>query len=177
LVEADTTVRNRYPVNFIVKKDRDNNFWVRVGIDHLVKLNQDITQMEYLVEDPGTFPIDDLNFFIPEVPMNNTKLNDNRILLWIFGKEKLFIVKRVNPGIRHIPFDTISATGIQPRDYDNSSERQTVYFEKGRNNQYFLLQKNEDRPKLICFDSNLHVKTSLFNNEWKQYPCILQEVF
>jgi two-component sensor histidine kinase len=177
LVQADTTARNRYPVNFIVKKDRDNNFWVRVGVDYLVKLNEDISQMEYLINDENTFPIGDIGFFMPEAPMNNAKSKDNRILLWIFGKDKLYTVKRLNPGIRNIMFDTITAVGIQPKDYDNSNERLTVFFEKGRNNQYFLLQKNEDKPKLICFDNNLHVKTALFNNEWKQYPAFFRKSF
>ena len=176
-VRADTTARDRYPVNFIVKKDRADNFWVRVGTDYLVKLNEDIRQMEYLVNDPNTFPIGDFGSFMPEARMHNTNSKDNRILLWIFGKEKVFMVKRLNPGIRQILFDTISAAGIQPRDYDNSSERLTVFFEKGRDDQYFLLQKNENRPKLICFDNTLHVKAALFNNEWKQYPAFFRKSF
>ena len=45
-VQADTNVNNRHRV-FMVKIDRDNNEWINVA-GRIVKLNSDISQMEYL---------------------------------------------------------------------------------------------------------------------------------
>jgi len=42
------------------------------------------------------------------------------------------MIKKRGGVIRHIPFDTLSVSDIQPKDYDNTSGRQTVFFENLR---------------------------------------------
>ena len=176
-VQADTNVNNRHRV-FMVKIDRDNNEWVNVG-GRIVKLNSNISQMEYLINDRETFPVGDLAKFKPETEIENDK---NNILLWVDGFEKLSMIRKRGNIVRHIFFDTLSVTGIMPADYLNPDSyqklgRQGIFLEKGRNDQYFLLQQNQDRPKLICFDRDLRIKSVLLNDEWKKYPSYFSQDF
>ena len=176
-VQADTNVNNRHRV-FMVKIDRDNNEWINVG-GRIVKLNSNISQMEYLINDRETFPVGDLAKFKPETEIENDK---NNILLWVDGFEKLSMIRKRGDIVRHIFFDTLSVTGIMPADYLNPDSypkpgRQNIFFEKGRNDQYFLLQQDQGRPKFICFDRDLRIKSVLLNDEWKKYPAYFSQDF
>ncbi len=176
-VQADTNVNNRHKV-IMVKIDRDNNEWIHVA-GRIVKLNSNISQMEYLINDRETLPIGDLAKFKPETEIENDK---NNILLWVDGFEKLSMIRKRGGIVRHMFFDTLSVPGIMPSDYLNPDSyqkpgRQNIFFEKGRNDQYFLLQQDQDRPKLICFDRDLRIKGVLLNDEWKKYPAYFSQDF
>ena len=174
LVKADTNTTKRYSIQ-TVKNDRDKNSWVIVGEKYLVKSNNDIHLFEYLVNDPELLPLGKLNsFYIETGAIKNRKQNDN--LIWLSGDNGLSVIKKRNPLVRQIPIDTLS-TGIEAPDYENIKSRKTIFFEKGKNNNYFLLQKNAGRPKLICFDNNLHIIKTLFNDQWKKYPAYFNTVF
>jgi len=173
-VNADTSVKDKLQVLY-VKTDRNNDQWLKVGKKYLVKLNKDITRMEYIVND-ADMPIGEVRWFETE-KINNFDIKENDILLWIQGPDKMSMIKKRGGIIRHIPFDTLSVSDIQPKDYDNTSGRQTVFFEKGRDGNYFLLQQNDKRPKLICIDKNFQIKKALFNDEWKQYPAFFSQSF
>jgi hypothetical protein len=135
--------------------------------------------MEYLINDMESFPVGDLAKFKPETEVENDK---NNILLWVDGFEKLSMIRKRGDIVRHIFFDTLSVTGIMPADYLNPDSfqkpgRQNIFLEKGRNDQYFLLQQDQDRPKLICFDRDLRIKGVLLNDEWKKYPAYFSQDF
>jgi|GEM_PF-2684952 len=176
-VRADTNVIGRHRV-FMVKIDRDNNKWINVS-GRIVKLDSNISRMEYLFNDRETFPVGDLTKFKPETGIENDR---NEILLWVHGLERLSMIKKRRDIVRHIFFDTLSVTGVMPADYLNPDSyqklgRQNIFLEKGRNDQYLLLQQNQDRPKLICFDKNLRIKGVLLNEEWKRYPAYFSKDF
>ena len=130
--------------------------------------------MEYLCNDRDMFPIGEFELFKPETASNN---DPNTILLWVQGVEKLSMIKRRDNVIRHVYFDTLSIAGLKPTDVVNDDSRQHIYFEKGRNDNYFLLQQNTGRPKLICFDEDFHIKKVLFNDQWEQYPAFFKRDF
>ena len=174
-VNADTSIKDKLQVLY-VKTDRKNDQWLKVGNRYLVKLSKDITRMEYLVN-AVDMPIGDVRWFDPEKKIDNSGIKENDILLWIQGPEKMSMIKKRNDVIHHVPFDTLSVGNIQPKDYDNSSGRQNIFFEKGKNGNYFLLQQNEKRPKLICLDNNLRIQKVLFNDKWKQYHAYFSQVF
>ncbi len=174
-VNADTSVKDKLQVLY-VKTDRYNDQWLKVGKKYLVKLNKDITRMEYVVND-ASMPIGDVLWFETEKKIVNSSIKENDILFWIQGPEKMSMIKKRSDVIRHLPFDTLSVSDIQPKDYDNSDGHQNIFFEKGRNGNYFLLQQNEKRPKLICLDNNLQIRKALFNDEWKQYPVFFSQSF
>src|SRR5258705_1044862 len=176
-VQPDSVAYDKYSL-FHVKIDKDNNEWIKVGEKYLVKLNKDISHLEYLVNDHNALPIGDWGWFKPENGITNPSIKDNKILLWIEGIGKLSMIKKRGSIVRHIPFDTLSSTAIKPEDYINDiNGHQTIYFEKGRDDHYFILQKNTGRPKLICLDNNLRIKKALFNDEWKQYPAFFSKEF
>ena len=174
-VNADTSLKDKLQVLY-VKTDRNNNQWVKIGNKYLVKINQEIARMEYLINDAG-MPIGDILWFDPEKQTGNSSIKESDILLWIQGPERMSMIKKRSDVIRHIPFDTSSTSGIQPKDYDNSSGRQNVFFEKSKNGNYFLFQQNENRPKLIYLDKNLRMQKVLLNDEWKQYPAFFSQSF
>ena len=174
-VHADSNAVNKYPV-FYVKKDMEDNEWIKVGKKYLVKLNKEISSMEYLVND-DILSLGDWRFFKPACGMNSNTGNDNTVLLWIDGTEKFSMIKKRRSFVRHIPFDTLSAPGIKAESYMNIDTRQTIFFEKGRDGKYFILQQNEGRPKLICLGNNLQIEKVLFNNEWKNYPAFFSQDF
>ncbi len=177
-VQADTNVKNRHRV-FMVRIDRDNNEWLNVGPNkYLVKLNKDIGQMEYLCNDNENFPVGDMTFFRTETPVKKDRSN---VIFWFFGTEKFSMIRKRGNVASHIYFDTLSATGIKPKDFLNNDNpdgtRQNIFFEKGKNDQYFLLQQRENRPKLICFDKNFRIKKALLNDQWRQYPAYFRKEF
>ena len=174
-VDADTSIKNKHPVLY-TKTDRNNDQWVKVGNKYLVKLDKDINRMEYVAND-ADMPIGDVKWFETEKKISNSGIKGNDILLWIQGPDKMSMIKRRGEVIRHLPFDTLSVTDIQPKDYENTSGRQTIFFEKGDDGNYFLLQQNEKRPKLICIDKNFKIKKALFNDKWKQYPAFFSQFF
>jgi two-component sensor histidine kinase len=159
-----------------IKTDRNNDEWVKVGNKYLIKLNNDITRMEYIVNG-ADMPIGDVKWFDSEKKMNNPSIREKDILLWIQSSDKISMIKKRGDVIHHIPFDTLSVSSVQPKDYDNSSGRQNIFFEKGKSGYYFLLQQNEGRPKLICLDNNLRIRKALFNDEWKKYPAFFSQSF
>ncbi len=171
-VRIDTSKQERHTV-VMVKIDRENNEWINVAGRYIVKLNNDISKMEYLSNDKELFPVGDLQLFKPETPVNNDR---NDILLWVRGFERLSMIRKRGDVVRHIYFDTLSATGIKPRDFLNTG-RQNIYLEVGKNEQYFFLQQNPGRPKLICLDKDLRIKKALLNDEWKQYPAYFSPDF
>lgn len=174
-VLPDSNALQRYRP-FQVKTDRENNEWINVGGGkYIIKLDDDIKKMEFITNEFNSLPIGVFQLFEIEKDINNDGSN---ILFWVVGYEKLSIIKKGDNSIRHIYFDTLSVTGIKPNDYvQNAQSRINIYFEKGKNDQYFLLQKNEGRPKLICLDKDLHIKDAAFNNEWKYYPAYFSRVF
>ncbi|HEV8273110.1 MAG TPA: ATP-binding protein [Chitinophagaceae bacterium] len=174
-VNADTSVKDKLQVLY-VKTDRNNDQWLKVGKKFLVKLSRDITRMEYVVNDVS-LPIGDVLWFETEKKISNSRIKENDILLWIQGSDKMSMIRKRGEFIRHLPFDTLSVSDIQPKDYDNSDAHQNIFFEKGRNGNYFLLQQNEKRPKLIYLDNNLRIRKALFNDEWKQYPAFFSQTF
>jgi len=174
MVHPDTTTKNRLPV-YQVKIDSDNNAWVRAGEKYLVKLNTDISAMKYLADETDILPIGNWHLFSPENSIGGPEERNN--LLWIAGTEKISIIKQSKHIIRHMPFDTISATGIQPKDYENTDGRKNIFFVKGKDDQYYLLQQDPGRPKLICLDNNLNIKHALFKNEWAAFPAYFSPDF
>ena len=175
IVNADTSIKDKLQVLY-VKTDRNNDQWLKVGKKYLVKLNKEIARMEYVVND-ASMPIEDVLWFETEKRISNSGIKENDILLWVQGSDKMSMIKKRGNVIRHVPFDTLSVSEIQPKDYDNTSGRQTIFFEKGKDGNYFLLQQNEKRPKLICLDNNLRIRKALFNDEWKQYPAFFSQSF
>jgi two-component sensor histidine kinase len=172
-VRTDTNAVDRYDL-FPVKIDKENRAWVRAGEKYIIRLNKDASKMEYLCHDRDMLPIGEVDIFRPELSAENDR---NNILLWIQGIEKLSMIKMRGNVIRHVYFDTLSAPGFNVKDYMNEDARQNIYWEKGRNGNYFLLQQKAGRPKLTCFDKNLHVKKILFNDEWKDYPAFFKREF
>jgi len=175
-VHPDISVKNSYPV-YHVKTDVNNNEWVKVGEKYIVKLNKDLNRFEYLTTEKNLFSLGDWSWFKPENKQERTNFKNNNILLWINGTEKLSMIKKRETIVRHIPFDTSSVQGVRPLDLVNLEGRVNIFFEKGKNEEYFLLQQDEGRPKLICFDENLKIKKALFNDEWKQYPAFFSQSF
>jgi len=173
-VNADTSIKGKLQILY-VKTDRNNDQWLKVGKKYLVKLNKDITRMEYIVND-ADIPIGEVRWFDTE-KINDSDIKENDILLWVQGSDKMSMIKKRGNIIRHVPFDTLSVSDIQPGDYDNTSGRQTIFFENGKDGNYFLLQQNDKRPKLICIDKNFQIKKALFNDEWKQYPAFFSQTF
>ncbi|HEV8284525.1 MAG TPA: ATP-binding protein [Chitinophagaceae bacterium] len=174
-VNADTSIKGKLQILY-VKTDRNNDQWLKVGKKYLVKLNRDIARMEYIVND-ASMPIEDVLWFETEKKISNPRIKENDILLWVQGSDKMSMIKKRGDVIRHVPFDTLSESDIQPKDYDNTSGRQTIFFEKGKDGNYFLLQQNDKRPKLICIGKNFQIKKALFNDEWKQYPAFFSQSF
>jgi two-component sensor histidine kinase len=174
-VHPDSNAVNRYNV-WPVKIDKENNAWVRVGGKSLVQLNTDPNKIVYLSDDREMLPIGDFEIFLPEIGMKNDR---NNILLWVQGVEKLSMIKKRGNVIKHIYFDTLSATGVKPNDYTNSNPRKPtfIFFEKGRNDNYFLLQPNPGKPKLISLDKDLRIKKALLNDQGKQYPAYFRREF
>ena len=175
-VQPDSNAQQRY-MPFMVKTDRDNNEWVQVAGKYLIKLDDDIKKMEFVANDFNSFPI--AIGPIEKFKIENGMADDlNNILFWIVSYEKLSIVKKRRNAIRHIYFDSLSAIGIKPIDYVQDVEsRKNMYFEKGRNDKYFLLQKDPGRPKLICLDKNMRIINAALNKEWKKYPAYFSRVF
>ncbi len=177
-VQADTNVKNRR-IAYIIRIDRDNNEWLNVGLGkYLVKLNTDISQMEYITNDNDNFPVGDMAFFRTEPPAENDR---SHVLFWLFGTDKFSMIRKRGNTAGHIYFDTLSTTEIKPKDFLNTDNidgtRQKIFFEKGKNNQYFLLQQREGRPKLICFGMDFRIKKVLLNDQWKQYPAYFKGEF
>jgi len=170
-VHADTNAANRYDVAPI-KIDKENNAWVRAGGKYIVRLNKDVKRMEYLCNDRDELPIGEFEIFKPESAMTNEQ---NNILLWVQGVEKLSMIKERENLMHHIYFDT-SVTGVKREYFTNNDSRQHIYLQKGRNGGYFLLQQNPLRPKLICLDQSFRVKKVLLN-EWSQYPAVFKMNF
>lgn len=172
---TDTSSRKKYTIQR-VKADRYKNEWVLVNNQYLVKLDNDIRQFEYLYHDPELLPLGKLNsFYIETGAVLNRSQNEN--LIWLSGDNGISVIKKRNLVARQIPFDTISVSGIKPADFENADTRKSIFFEKGKNNTYFLLQQNAGRPKLICLDRNLHITKALFNDQWKQYAAYFNTVF
>ena len=177
-VQADTTVKNRR-IAYIVKIDRDKNEWLNVSRGkYLVKLNKDIGQMEYLYNDNDNFPVGDMTFFRTETHVKDDR---NNVVFWLFGTEKFSMIRKRGNVAGHIYYDTLSTTGVKPKDFLNTENidgtRQNIFFEKGKNDQYFLLQQRENRPKLICFDKSFRIKKALLNDQWRQYPAYFRKEF
>lgn len=173
-VQPDSNASQRYGV-FAVKTDRHNNEWIKVAGKYLVKLDDDIRKMEFLANEFNSLPIGAFRMFEIE---KNVAVDRNKNLFWVVGYEKLSIIKKRGNAIRHIHFDTLSVTRIKPVDYVQDAEsRKKMYLEKGRNDQYFLLQKDAGRPKLICLDKDFRIKHVAFKKEWQKYPAYFSSVF
>ena len=175
-VRPDSNAVNRHLLA-PVKIDKDNNFWVKASDRYIIRLNKDIDKMEFINNDSESLPVGEVRLFEPETATSD---EDNNILLWTIGNEKLSMVKKRENVFRHIYFDSLSVTGIKPQDYMNGEEvegRQNIFFEKGKNGQYYFLQQNPGRAKLICLDRDLRIKSALFNDEWKQYPAYFRQEF
>lgn len=173
-VQPDSSAINRHQLA-PVKIDLNNNLWVKASDKYLVKISHDIDKMQFLTPDRESLPVGDIRIFDVDKGIND---GSNNIALWTIGYEKLSIIKKRESAFRHIYFDTLSFTGVKPQDYMNGREaRQNIFFEKGRNDLYFLLQQNPQRPKLICLDKELRIKNVLFNDEWKQYPAYFRQEF
>ena len=158
-----------------VKIDMHNNLWVKVADKYIVNIDSGPDKMRFLTNDLESLPVGDIRIFDVDKGLNDVNSN---ISLWTIGYEKLSMIKKRETAFRHIYFDTLSFGGIKPQDYMNDGEaRQNIFFERGANDQYFLLQQNPGKPKLICFDSNLHIKNALFNDQWKQYPAYFRQEF
>ena len=173
-VTPDSNAVNRYNV-WPVKIDKENNAWVRAG-KYIIQLNTDPSKMVCLSNDREMLPIGDLEIFKPEEGMMNDR---NNILLWIQATEKLSMIKRRGNVIRHVYFDTLSITGLKPNDYSNTDPRRTtsIFFERGKNDNHFLLQPGPGKPKLICLDKDLRIKNAVLNDEWKRYPAFFRREF
>ncbi len=165
LVRADTNSQTRLGV-FMVKIDRDYSEWINVAGKYLVKLNNDISRMEYLTHDKNMFPVGEFQKFKPETAVKNDR---NNILFWVAGFEKLSMIRKRDRFVRHVYFDTLSTAGINPEEYINTG-RQSTFFEKGKNGSYFLLQQNPGRAKVVCLGRDMSVNQALFNDKWKEYP-------
>jgi len=175
-VKPDSNAFNRHLLA-PVKIERGNNFWVRAGERYFIRLDNDVDKMEFLTNDWESLPIGDIRIFEAEMGTDDDGKN---ISLWTIGYEKLSMIKKRRNVFRHIYFDSLSSTGIKPLDYMNgleSDSRQNIFFEKGKNGLYYLLQQNPGRPKLISLDKELRIKSVLFNDEWKQYPAYFRQEF
>lgn len=173
-VQPDSNAVNRHLLA-PVKIDMNNNLWVKVADKYLVNISNDISKMRLLTNDWESLPVGDIKIFDVEKGIDD---GSNSISLWTIGFEKLSMIKKRETAFRHLYFDTVSFAGIKPEDYMNGGEaRQNIFFEKGKNEQYFLLQQNPGRPKLICLDKELRIKKVLFNDERKQYPAYFRQEF
>ena len=166
-VRTDTNIRKRYSVTS-VKIDGENNEWTFVAGKYLVKLADDIGKFEYLVTDYDFLPLGKLNWFLFENNDKAGKKIDN--LMWLVSDKGLSVLKKRNSLVQQIPFDTLSNTSVKPGDYENKEAHNTIFFEKGYANTYYLLQQDAGRPKLISLDTDLRIKKVLFNDEWKKVP-------
>jgi len=164
---ADTNTKKRHNVTS-VKTDGENNEWTFVAGKYLVKLNDDIAKFEYLVNDYDLLPLGKLNWFLFESNNKAAKKVDN--LMWLVSDKGLALLKRRNSLVRQIPFDTLSESGVKPADYENKDAHKTIFFVKGDDNTYYLLQQDAGRPKLINLDTGLRIKKVLFNDKWKNFP-------
>ena len=173
-VWPDSNALQRYGA-FMVKTDKDNNEWIKVGDRYLVKLDDDIKKMEFVANDFNSFPIGQIGKFEIENGMGDDR---NNILFRVVGYEKFSIVKKRGNAIKHTYFDSLSVTGIKSIDHvQDADSRKNMFFEKGRNDKYFLLQKGPGRPKLICFDKDLRIINAALNNKWKHYPAYFSRDF
>jgi two-component sensor histidine kinase len=172
-IRADTNTKNRLQI-LRTKIDPEGNEWVLVAGKYLVKLNADLTKCEYLENDPELFPVGEMGGLIPAT---NMKSNENEMddhLLWIISDKGLSVLKKRTPMVRQVRFEEASVDGITPQDYINRDlikiniPFQNIFFVKGWNESYYLLQQNPGRPKLLRLDKNLHITHSLFNKEWKE---------
>ncbi len=177
-VRNDSAAKNRHSLN-PVKVDRDNNEWINIEGKYLVKLHPEIDKFEYLAEDPDLLPLGKGFRYLPEIPVNSSSVNENNnsILLWVMSEKQLAVVKRRNAVVRQIPFDTVSVPGLKAADMENTDGRKNIFFEKGRGDNYFLLQQDPGRPKLICLDGGLKVRKVLLDDEWKKYPAYFSTEF
>ena len=173
-VHTDTSIKNKLPV-FHVKTDVNSNEWLKVSDKYLVKLSKNMNALEYLTDEKDIFSVGEWRWFKTENKLVNGNDKDNKILLWINGVEKISMIKKRRGLVKHVPFDTLTNAGIQPKDYINTDGRQNIFFEKGRKGEYYILQQDEVRPKFICLDENLKIKKVLFNNEWKEYPAFFTQ--
>lgn len=177
-VQPDTNVQNRHKI-YNARIDRDGNEWLNVGMGkYIVKLNSDVGRMEYLSNDKESFPVGDMEKFRTETAVQNDR---NDVLFWVFGTDKFSMIRKRGETVRHVYFDSLSKTVIKAKDFLNTDNtdgsRQKIFFEKGKSDQYFLLQQGENRPKLICFDKNFHIIKTLLNDQWRQYPAYFRQEF
>ena len=175
-VKPDSNASNRHLLA-PVKIERGINFWVKANEKYFIRLDNDVAKMEFLTNDWESLPIGDIKIFEAETGMDDGSKN---ISLWTIGYEKLSMIKKRSNIFRHFYFDTLSITGLRPQDYMNGPEsegRQNIFIENGRNGQYYILQQNPGRPKLISIDKDLRIKSVLFNNEWKRNPAYFRQEF
>jgi signal transduction histidine kinase len=168
----DTSATGRYHTGF-VKLDKNNKPWVRINDRLIVSLDQEAKSVFYLEHDPQLFSIGDWAWLQPE------RSNDggNQILLWTFSPEKITMIRYRNPVVRHIPFDVSENALLPPEDYINVDTRQSIYFEKGRDGRYILLQQNARRPKLIVFNQNLGIEKVLLDKEARNSVAFFSQDF
>src|SRR5688572_3782717 len=166
-VRTDTNTKIRYSVTS-VKIDGENHEWTFVAGKYLVKLNDDISRFEYIVNDYDLLPLGKLNWFLFESNNKAGKKIDN--LMWLASDKGLSVLKKTNSLVRQIPFDTLSDPATKPADYENRDAHNTIFFEKGYYNAYYLLQQDAGRPKLTSLDTDLRIKKVLFNDKWKNVP-------
>ena len=90
--------------------------------------------------------------------------------MWLVSDKGLSVLKKRNTLVRQIPFDTLSILLPNLLYYENSEAHNTIFFENGYDNTYYLLQQDAGRPKFTSLDTDLRIKKVLFNDKWKNFP-------
>ncbi|HET6769907.1 MAG TPA: histidine kinase, partial [Chitinophagaceae bacterium] len=174
-IRADTNSKNRLSIQR-TNIDPAGDEWVLVANKYLVKLHSDISKCEYVVHDPDLLPIGETIQLIPRESMEIKDRDNYEHLLWILGNKGLSALKKRNPLVKQIPFENLSIDGITPTDYVNRDvfkediPFKNLFFVKGLDDHYLLLQQNAGRPKILLFDKNLRITHALLNKDWKDYP-------
>jgi signal transduction histidine kinase len=179
-IRADTNSTSRYNI-LRVKVDPFGNEWVLVADKYLVKLDPDIRKCEYLEDDTEFLPFGKLQWILPESNMHGGNSIEDNYLLWLLGDRGLTVLRKRGDFVRHLPFDHSLGKGVTPGDLVNRDEIKekgdfkNIFFSRFDDG-YIILQQNEDRPKLLKFDKNLHNTHALFNDTWKKYPAYFNPV-
>ena len=171
-IRNDTNSTDRLGI-LRVKVDPRGNEWLLLTDQYLVRIDKDLRKCEYLNHDPELLPLGKMDWLLPETNMKpGDKTDDN--LLWILGDKGLNVLKKRRHLVKQIPYEEKSVDGITPGDYLNRDvTRETgffknIFFVRGLSDNYFILQQNAQRPKLIVLDKNLRVSRALLNDKWRQ---------
>ena len=175
IIKADTNTKQKHNIQGI-KIDSKGNEWLMVAGKYIVKLDPDITKCQYIEDDPKFLPLGVVDGFLPETNMKSSGTKMDDYIMWLAGNKGVSVVRKRNPELRRIPFEKMSIDGIVPEDYINRDilkediPFQNMYFFKGVSNDYWLIQQNTGRPKLLRFNKDLHITNALINNKWRRYP-------